>query len=302
MGDPSRQLNCYKPSGAAPFGGVVATLLAGTAAGSLLGAVYAFANYHIPLIYLNVLLVALLGCVLGKIVSKCVHKFQIRNVIMAAVMGFVAFSASYAAHWFFYISTVLIDWETDSPYDIAAIIDLALSLTQNPADAFELIQELNEEGVWSITGSSGNNTGLAPTGIALALLWAAEAIVICFYSVKEPIEEAGKPFSERMDRWLTAQEIPTPIAFIENVGDFVNAVARNDYSALTTPLPKAGEELPEDGKRATVVMYPDSMESYISVKNLYEKKKKKKDRKTKEVIRYMKVPPEVAQKIIASLA
>jgi hypothetical protein len=311
MNDFSPQLTYYRPSGITPVPGAVATLVLSAVAGSLLGAVYAFVNHHDPWLYINVFLVVGFGFSLGWIVSLGVRKFRVRNVLVAAITGFLVFASAWITHWFFYVSTVIVDLNTDSSYDAATIVEMiveiAFGLMRDPESMWEVILDLNREGLWSLAGSSGGDAGFAPQGIVLALLWGAEALVICYFSVKKPWNEASKPYSERLDRWMDPQTAPVPVAFIENVNDFKNAVSRNDYSALTTPLPSAGDEENENTKYATLDLYSDSFDSYVSVQNVSIKlkkkakgraKKRKEDVTKKEIIRYLKIPSEVARTIL----
>jgi hypothetical protein len=310
MCDYSRELNFYKPSGAAPASGVVATLVGGVLLGSLLGAVYAFVNHHDPLMYLNVLLLLFFGAVLGGTVSKGVRQFRIRNPFIAFAIAFVVFVVAYAVHWFFYLATVAVDWEGGSSFDISAIVGLAFFFMQQPAEALGFLRELNSQGVWSLTSLSSRSSGISPKGIVLTVIWVVEALALFYYSVSGPWEEACKPYSERQDKWMDPVSPAAPVAFIENVEEFKSAIARNNFSALTTPLKTLDEEdgagEADDAKNtrfATLTLYLDPVESYISVGNVSIKEKKKKKKKdssvnTENVVRYLKIPFSLAQSII----
>ncbi|MCL2010410.1 MAG: hypothetical protein FWG71_07675 [Synergistaceae bacterium] len=300
----SPQLSYYRPSGAAPLGGVAVTLAASVAGGVAMAAVYAFANQHNPVILLNVLLTLLFGFTLGWMVSKGVRVFRIRNAAAASAIGLIAFAAAYAAHWPVYISSLIVDHGEDvSPYNVALILRIALELVREPEEMWGLIKSVNESGVWSLSsGSHSRGSGIHFRGIFLAAIWAAEAAVICLAAVTVPWKEASKPYSERQNKWLVPNTLPARVAFIEDVEGLKNALARDDFSALTTPLP-AGEA--NGAKYATVTLYPDAMEPYVSVHNLStpDEKKGKSSRQTiKEVIQHLKISPTTAQKISNSLA
>jgi hypothetical protein len=92
------------------------------------------------------------------------------------------------------------------------------------------------------------------------------------------------------------------------VTDFENAASHGDYSALTAAVPSDAEDEVPQGRGeilrryATVTLYPDSYEPYVSVKNVSVKmKKKKKDVSTADVVDYLKVPPKAAQDIAMAL-
>jgi hypothetical protein len=304
MNDIAPNLDYYHPSGTAPIAGTLATLLVGIISGVVLAAAYSFINHHDPLVYLNVILADIFGASIGWVLSKCIHKFRIRNVVIAAVITILVFTVSYAAHWAVYVSAVLIDWSEDySSYDIITILSVALDFLTSPADMLETIRYINDNGVWNITSGSGSRSGPEIRGAVLWAIWAAEAAVIFYFCVKEPLREAAKPYSERLDEWMEAKLLPSPIAFIDDVNEFKNTLARGNYGALTTPLPSGAVEYES---YAAVTLYPDPSSPYVSVQNnsikAKRRKKKKADFSTKYVVRYLKIPPTAAQSISDALA
>jgi hypothetical protein len=304
MRDLHPNLKYYQPSGTSPAGGVLVTLLGGMAAGSILAAVYAFLNHHDPLIYLNVLLTVVFAFSLGWIVSKGVRVFCIRNVSVAAAIGIIVFVTSYLIHWFFYLATLIIGFETDSSFDLAAIAELATDLLRNPRETLDFIRILNSEGVWNLESTS-SSADIEVKGVYLSAIWAAEALVICHYAVKMPMSAAGEPFSERLGRWITPTILPVRVAFIEDQDSFKNAVSRSDYSAITTPL-GGDEQEAARGKRsekyAEVTLYPDPFEPCVSIRNVEVKITKKAKRSSSaNVVSYLKIPPTVAQSVSDAL-
>jgi hypothetical protein len=295
----SQRLNLYRPSGIAPFAGVLGALFLGVLGGVLLGAVYGYANYHDPLIYLNVLLTGAFGLALGGIVSKGIRYFRIRSVFAACAVALAAFGVAYTVHWFFYISVVIVDLEGYSPFSAGAIVRLAFSFMRAPMDARDVVRELNAEGIWSVAGQSGRDLGIEPKGVVLTGIWVMEALAICYFSVKPPCDEAGKPYSERLDGWIQAKDLPLPIAFVEDVESFKSALARGDYSKLLSPLASDGDL----ADHARVILYADAVEPCLTVENISVKvKKKKKEVSGKNVVRYLKIPPETALNIAKALA
>jgi hypothetical protein len=314
------QLSCYRPSGAAPAAGILAIFAGGIAAGIVLGAVYAFTNHHDPILYLNIALVFLFGWALGTIVSKGIRSFRIRSRAAAAIIGLAVFAAAYFSHWCVYIPTVLADYDKDiSSYDVPVILEAAVELVQYPEEAWKWIRRLNERGVWTMTSPGSSTPGLEIKGMSLGLIWLAEAVILCYYSVKTPWNEAGKPYSERQGKWLDAKELPARIAFIENEEEFLNALARNDYSALTAPLPE-GEKSARHAKYAAVTLYSDSFEPYVTVKNVSISGRQAKqagglgkkimsrltaspreETSARDVVRYLKITPTTAQNISSAL-
>ena len=335
------QLSSYRPSGAAPVAGVVMTLIAGIAAGVVMGAVYAFINHHNPIIYLNILLVFGFGWALGLVVAKGVSVFHIRNRVVAAVAGVIIFGVAYVAHWCVYIPTVLIDFDRNtSSFDVRLILETAVMFARYPMYILEWILRINESGVWSVTMPGSRTGGIEVSGLVLALVWLAEAVIIGYFAVKMPWEQAGEPYSERRQKWLTAKVLAAPIAFIENVEEFLNKLARGDYSALATPLAAITKKETEENEKneeseevtsaqyASVTLYPDSFEPYVSVQNISTSAQKGEQVKpaggfikkigqkikgwfiggseedsvsVSDVVRYLKISPTVAQNISNAL-
>jgi hypothetical protein len=117
------------------------------------------------------------------------------------------------------------------------------------------------------------------------------------------MQEARKPYSERLGRWMTPRAMPAGIAFIDDVRRFKTAAAHNDYAALTTPLPAEAEGEAGNLKYATVVLYDDPVDPYVSVDNVSIKvKRKKRNVATENIVKYLKIPPAVAQNISSALA
>ena len=214
-----------------------------------------------------------------------------------------------------------------------------VEFAQNPEATWEWIKAINENGVWTITSGS-NREGIPVRGIFLTLIWIAEAAIIGFVTFALSREEASKPYSERQGKWLTAKTLPKHIAFINNQDDFLNALARGDYSALTTPLSKESAFSEKDGdddeedreitNYAEVVLYPDAFEPYVSVSNVslqkaeaasetqapksakrkkwfgwltgwFSSEKKEEGVTTVEIVQYLKISPTVAQNITNAL-
>jgi hypothetical protein len=292
-------------------GGAVLTFLKSAVAGVVLSAVYAFANYHNPIVYLNVLLNWGFGCVLGWLIARDIYRFHVRNVFAAGLIAFAVCVVSYVTHWLFYTATVIVDLKS---YDVTEIVKVVFLLLENPEAWWGVILGLNEGGVWSLgrLGSSGG--GLVMKGPLLTVIWAAEALVLCWFSIKRSVEQAGAPYSERGQDWIPPKELPKPAPFVEDIEGFKNAAARGDCSALTQP-----SEVWKEFSHAAVTLYADPFEPYVSVKNVSNsiKEPKKsgvipqifrwlsgssdKEASFRCVVRYLKISPATAREIENSL-
>jgi len=256
------------------------TAIIGIIAGVIMGAVYGFAVFHNPIIYVNFLLTGAFGFAMGWVVSWGIGAFRIRNRSVAVFIALVVFSAGYAANWVVYVPTVRAHFSSaDSSFDIPLILDEAVWFAQHPRATLEWIQIIKENGVWSISTPGSSQPGIPMSGIFLALIWLIEALVIAYLAVALPKERAGEPFSERQGKWIPQKVLPGRIAFVENIDEFLNTFVRGDFSALFTPLattPAASEEDDEDEddsdgepmRYASVTLYADSFEPYVTVQNV----------------------------------
>jgi hypothetical protein len=296
--DETFRLAYYKPSGNAPFGGVVVTALCGATLGVIAGALYGMVSYAVPFVYVNVALAVFLGLGLGAAASKCLMAFRIRNVEFAAAAGLVVFISAYASHWFFYLAV----YGMTKLSEIPAAFEIALNLFENPVDTWNGVKFVNGIG-WSLSGSSGRG-GTTINGWLLWAAWAAEAALIGYLSLSAPMSQARMPYSERRGMWMDAIELPKRVAFIENADVFKESLSRGDYGALMTPIDTRGASTePRVEKYAAVTMYPDSWEPYLSVSNVTAKtRRKKRDMSTENVVKYLKVPAEISLKIKDALS
>ena len=290
-------LKFYRPSGAAPIGGILTTLIVGVVAAVPLAFLYAFINHHDPILYLNVLLVFGFGVAMGWLGQWGIRKFHIRNAGVALLLGLVIFAVGYVAHWCFYIATVLVDFSSGASFDFAKIFTFTGYLLQDPAEIFEMIGKFNENGVWTI-GGRGSSSGMAVKGVLLAVVWVAEAIALLILAVSKPLEATKKPYSDRSSRWIEPTELPAAVHFVEDKERLLSALSRGDFSTLLTPyvVPQAVQG--EKTLYATVTIYKDALAPCINVTNVtFTPKKKKEEVATDEVIRYLIVSPTVAQNL-----
>ena len=292
------RLAYYKPSGKAPPVGVILTTLAGCVTALAGGVLYGIISSAIPLIYINILLATALGLLLGFVVSKGISAFNVRNVPCAVISGVIVFICAYASHWIFYLAAYGITKLSKVPQ----VFEIAYLLFENPREAWEGIKFINDVG-WSITSSSGSG-GPVVSGWVLWAVWTAEAVWIGYLSMAAPVIQVNAPYSERREMWMDAVELPRAIAFIEDTAAFRESLASGDYGALMTPIERRNASLePDNEKYATVTMYPDSWNPYISVANVTViTGKKKRGLSAKNVVKYLKVPAEISFEIKDTLS
>ena len=300
MNEFSPNYRCYAPSGVFSLPGALVTLVLGLVAAVPLAFLYSFGVYHVPSVYISFCLTLGLGWALGLIVSFGVVRFRIRNRVVAVSIALLAALAAYIVHWPAYVA-VLLARENDAATNVPVILTLALRLIQNPSDLIEVIKEIYEIGVWTIRSSSSSGAGSTVNGLFLGAVWVAEFCAVMWIPSYLAHNKAGLPYSEQSEKWLVPFVLPLPIAYVENLEELKSAFARNDFSALTTPLPQETKE-PSDERYGQVTLYRDIWTPYLSVTNVsFKGKGKKKKKEEKGVVRFLSVTPSLAQNVASSL-
>lgn len=206
----------YQESGKTNPMGVSLALMAGLAAASILGFVYAYATFYIPIIYFNFLLTYFFGFSIGYAVGKVGALGKIRNgrVLSFTAIGMAIVGVYFA--WVFWIS--------------AASEGGLWSFNLNTLWLF--IQLIAMEGAWSIFGST-------PTGGTLYLIWIAEAAIILVGTIMAVAAGRGSiPYCESCDKWLKSKQITERVKGIANPIGFRQEMEGKNYDALKQ-LPEA---------------------------------------------------------------
>jgi hypothetical protein len=276
---------------------VIATLFIGAVVGIALSAVYAYIVFYDPFIYINALAILFFGALTGHVIAKGTHIFRIRSPFAAGLIGTVVFILAYTAHWFVYLSVIV----TDSAFQPAMIIQNAFKLMRNLPLAWSVVCYIYENGVWSLR--SGSNV----SGYFLLVVWAAEALALFVSLIVSSVDKTRSPYSERQDKWIDQEILPQPITYIEDKDEFKRALANGDFSALTVKFipddDAGGETAGGSGKQeinfATVTLYSDTPDSYVTIQNVSNTiaKNKRSKQSVDTVVQYLKIPQTVAQNI-----
>lgn len=170
----------YSHSGRVPLLGPVLMVAVGLLAALVLGGIYGYALFYIPLIYLNALMVLLFGGAMGWVLGRTAKFTKVRN---NAVILTVTFVLTLVAEYVGWVSWFL----------AASEQELLLLL---PGQMLRAMSMLAKEGPWSALG-------VTPTGIGLYAVWLAEALLILGTALAGAHSVVGSlPFCEPCDRWV----------------------------------------------------------------------------------------------------
>lgn len=210
----------YKHSGKIGLAGPIYMLILGALGASILGAIYGYAIYYIPIIYLNIFLTLGLGGIVGYIVGFSAKLGKVRNTSIVLFFGFLLGLFAEYVGW--------VSW-------IYASSEQSMLLLM-PSSILNTIQMLSVDGVWSIFSST-------PTGMALYAIWAIEALVIIGTSILvASMFISATPFCENCNRWIEEEDALLPLEAVSNPDDLKLKLEQGDYSALNALKSKGEEE------------------------------------------------------------
>jgi len=176
----------YKHSGAVPILGALMTIVAGLLAASLLGVVYTYVLYYIPIVYFNVLLPVGLAFAIGFVVSMAGTWGKIRNTPVLAIIGF-----------FCGLVSLYVAWAADAYVRTSFGFSWAFA----PDVLIAYIQLFYERGDWTLFGDE------PIAGISLAAIWVIEAaIIVGGAAFTALVANSEDPFCERCDVWADVEK------------------------------------------------------------------------------------------------
>ncbi len=178
----------YRHSGRFSFSGLAVGVLAGGAIGLAPAAVYAYAAYHSPWRYGNMLLTFLFGFSVGAVCCWIAKSGRVRNLAAALVATGLATAAALYVSWAVWVCIVPEATGRPRP-DLPA---LALS----PGLLWDCILRVNDAGAWTL-GSFDDRV----TGLSLWLVWMGEAAIVFTGSVLAVLWMMRQPFCEDCRSW-----------------------------------------------------------------------------------------------------
>jgi len=215
----------YKESGKFSPIGVVTTIGGSALVALVLGAIYAYATWYIPIIYLNALLTAALGFGIGLSAGWLAKAGKIRNTWLMMFLGIVAGLLALYFQWVFWVGIQFKDVE-------------GAGLIWSPFTLWEIIKAIGAEGVWGM-GDDENTV----KGFMLWLIWVIEAAIIVIVAWFSSCIFAGGLFCEGCNEWAAKKEGAVKLALTDQLGGSIQSIEEGYLEPLTT-LPRAGHSDP----------------------------------------------------------
>ncbi len=233
-----------------------------------------------PAIYIGVLLAVGFGYLMGilyRVISKLCKvrdkKFVVRS---GGVLAFLAVYFSWAAYLIYFFQ------EGDN---LVASYFLKFMLVFRPDFIFEILVEINREGMWEIFGTPFS-------GLVLMFIWMAEAAIIIFMTVKLLNDYTISPFNARLNKWYGRYTMYDEFKSVPNTQYFMD---------LEGGLADKMNELKRGGStrfgRVSVYFLEDANEQYFLYENVNRDRKGRKER-ADPVVNCMKISTQEARELI----
>jgi hypothetical protein len=250
----------------------------------ILGTIYAYATWYIPIIYVNFLITFGFGVSISFAVSLLVIRLgKVRNYGLSALFAIIASLVAYYSQWVVWVDLVLNAGEVYGNKQIGISVsnvqfEQLLYLATHPSDLIDLIMLINEEGTWGIKS-------MTVSGIFLSIIWLIEFGAIMFFGFMA----AGRskvPFSEVTEEWFKEEELPA-FTYIDNPNSFKQAAEQGNWEALAETLQLADRQ----ASHSLFTAYVSGNDYYLSVYNVKAKtnSKGKVEFDTDEFMKYLHI-------------
>lgn len=201
----------YKESGKIGLPGIVLMAAAGLIASAILGAIYGYAIFYIPFIYLNFFITIFFGVGVGLAIGKTGYFTKVRNRQAVLIFGLVFGIIAGYFGWIFWIHAA----------SEQTVLDF------NPENILTIMGDIAENGAWSMFGWT-------PTGAALYIIWAIEGLIIIIASIIFALSGIGRqPFCEECENWTEETTLTNTLEPIGDPGTLISGLEKNNIGELT---------------------------------------------------------------------
>jgi hypothetical protein len=225
----------YRESGGVTVAGLAAGIGGGLVAAVVLAFAYSYLISYIPFIFLNILCTVGYAFALGASVAALFRWGKTRNSTVGMFVATVVALASYYLSWAVWLSIVV----SGGGFSISS-----WALAADPLGLWEVLQAVNERGVWTIGhGHGGSQNKDAVSGVLLWLCWGAEAVVVLAVA---PVAAwkglTAHPFCESCRTWC-AEERGVALIRAAESDELKRRFEAKDFLYLKTVGPRAEGDL-----------------------------------------------------------
>jgi hypothetical protein len=299
----------YKPSGKVTVAYVLFFLLFVAISIPVLGAVYAYLVYYMPIIILNVGATFGCGCALGFVIAQAAKLGKTRNPTAVIVMAVVAVALMKYVQWCFYVPLVYDEYYGAYIDYFGDYVDLTLGEQLyealwhflNPAEVYSSVLEINEIGVWGMSSSGSSVPTSNVTGIVLWVVWLGEFAILLVSAIFTSKGRPAFPFSEESDAWYTAMKETVEMDMPADFAYMKSRMEGGDMSGLIA-LSASGMPNPANFIRVSFFLPPQpalSATNYMDIDQVaVVQQKRKQNTKVTKLVRYLAIGNNDMMKVI----
>ncbi len=219
----------YRESGAVTVAGLTAGIGGGLVVAVVLAFAYSYFNFYSPLLILTIICAVGYAVALGACVAALFKWGKTRNSTVGMFFATLVTVASYYLSWAVWLSIVVSGGDFSiSPWTLAA----------DPLRLWEILQAVNNRGVWAIGGHGGSRNREAVSGVLLWLCWGGEAVVVLVgASVAAWKVLTAHPFCESCQTWCAEEQGVASIRVAES-DELKRRFEAKDFMYLKTVGPR----------------------------------------------------------------
>lgn len=242
----------YKESGKINFTGLAISLMIILGVNSLLGYIYSFIIFYMPLIYVNFLISVGFGIILSIYTQFLFRITHNRSRQSKMILILISGISANLFQWVVYIDTAILG-QMPQPGQYYGSLEMLF----DPAFFFGIIGEINKYGMWELFG--------APVkGLMLALIWILEFAIIAGVTMYFFLKSKPYPYSENLGHWYSKYTLSRDFEAISSHKMFIKKLDGQSMCDFITGL-KSGIALRH--MKIHVFYEKDEENQYLSFEN-----------------------------------
>ncbi|WP_248723719.1 hypothetical protein [Seonamhaeicola sp. ML3] len=266
----------YKESGIAPPINLSLYFICSSIVILIFSFFYSLIITFLPIIYFNFLIVIAYGFIVSFVSRGFKAIFKIRNRKLSITATIILAVLAVYFQWVCYL--FIVSFEDFKPGLLISEFGFFINILGRPDLVIEYITDINKIGLWSL----GLSNPIPLTGIALWLVWLAEAAITIYVSWNNFQNFNEIPFSEKDNKWFKKETLDFDFERIPFKKNFIEDFTGNPSDTLIN-LGKG------DGLRhAKVSIFSSDTEpkSLITVDNIVVTQRGKGKRDVTKVLEY----------------
>ena len=192
----------------------------------VLGAIYIYLIYYIPIVILSLFITGACGVALGYVAGYAGKLGKLRNPMVLYICTFMAMVLLKYVQWVIYIPLIFSDAYGAWSLSFTERFVESWYLFFDPTLVFAAARFINEVGVWSVVD------GVATSGIPLLVVWIGEFLIMAALALVFAGLMINMPFSEKAGAWYVKKPQVIEFDLPQDLAALVAAIKNGDFNQL----------------------------------------------------------------------